>query len=502
MTDGGSPDTTVLAGDSAEFAAPVSGAVPGPDQVERGTPWRAVSVAMAGAFMAILDTFIVLVALPTIQHGLHASDAQIQFVVAGYQIIYAVMMITGARLGDRYGRRLVFTAGMALFTLASAGCAAAPGPATLIGARLVQGLGASLMFPQVFSMIQVLVPAERRSQVLGVFGAVIGGASVFGQLIGGLLISANLFHSTWRPVFWVNVPVGLLALLLAVRWIPENRSEQSRRLDLAGAGVLTIVILLVIVPLIEGRQLGWPAWTWASLAAGLAMLAVFIRVERGVAARGGSPLVALRVFSERAFSLGVLLVLAVYAGLSSFFLVLSLVLQDGLRLSPLGAGLVYLPEAAVFFAASLIAGRLGPDRSRTLLRTGILVLILGYGAVIAVAALAGGRLGFWEIIPCLTVQGIGAGLVVTPLFGAILSRIRPEETGTAAGVLSTAQQLGGSIGVAVIGVLFFDTLGVGVAGVARYAHAFAIAVCFNTATAVAGAVLVFFLVRSRTDAAE
>jgi EmrB/QacA subfamily drug resistance transporter len=466
------------------------------DTAAPSTPWRAVSVVMAGAFMAILDTFIVLVALPAIQSGLRASDAQVQFVVAGYQLVYAVALITGARLGDRFGRRRMFLAGMGLFTLASAGCAAAPDAGALIGARLVQGLGAALMFPQVFSMIQVLVPAERRSRVLGVLGAVLGGASVAGQLVGGLLISANLFHSTWRPVFWVNVPVGLLTLALTVRWIPENSSEQTRRLDLAGAGVFSVLIALVIIPLIEGRQLDWPAWTWISLACGLAMTVVFVRVERRVAARGGSPLVVLRVFSERAFTFGILLILVVYAGLSSFFLVLSLVLQDGLHLSPLRAALAYTPEAVAFFSASLVAGRLGTEHGRLLLRLGALVLTVAYAATILVFACEGGRVAVAQIVPCLAVQGLGAGLVVTPLFGAILSRIRAEEVGTAAGVLSTTQQVGGSIGVAVIGVLFFDTLGRGAAGLAGYSHAFAVAVCFNAFASLIGIVLAVLLVRT------
>lgn len=228
--------------------------------------WRAFRAVLVGAFMAILDTFIVLVAAPAIQSGLHASDAEVQFLFAGYQLTYAVCLITGARLGDRYGRKRLFMSGMMLFTLASLACGLAPGPVTLIVARLFQGLGAALMFPQVFSMIQVLVPERQRPRVFGaLFFAVIGTSTMVGQLVGGSLISANLFGTSWRPVFLVNVPIGLITLALAARLVPETRAPQAARLDLVGAASLTVALSMLVVPLIWGRQAGWPAWVWLSL---------------------------------------------------------------------------------------------------------------------------------------------------------------------------------------------------------------------------------------------
>jgi MFS family permease len=309
-----------------------------------------------------------------------------------------------------------------------------------------------------------------------------------------LLISANLFGSHWRPVFWVNVPIGLVTLALAVRLVPETRAPQAHRLDLPGVAVLTIALALLVVPLIEGRQAGWPLWAWLSLAASVAAFAAFAVVERQVEARGGAPLVALHLFSRRPFLVGIGLVLATYAGLNSFFLVLSLALQDGLGLSALSAGLIYTPEAVTFFAVSLLAGRLAPRYGRTLLEAGGIVLAIGYGATALTAALAGSSLTGPEIIPSLVIQGVGGGLLLTPLLNAILSRMGPAEVGQASGVLSTTQQVGGSLGIAVIGVLFFDALGHAAhRATGSYAHALAVGVLFNLVVAAAGAALVFAL---------
>ncbi|MFH9419225.1 MFS transporter [Streptomyces sp. NPDC017529] len=449
------------------------------------SPWRALSVVLIGVFMAVLDTFIVLVAAPAIQQDLAASDADVQLVLAGYQLTYAVALITGARLGDLYGRKRCFLTGMALFTLASAGCAAAPGPGALIGARLVQGLGATVMFPQVFSTIQVLLPREQRARAFGVLGAVIGTAGVAGQLLGGVLVSADLFGTSWRPVFWVNVPVGLLTLALAAAFVPETRAPEGRRLDLAGTAVLTPALFLLVVPLITGREAGWPVWAWAGLAAGALALAGFALVERRVEARGGSPLIRLGLLRERAFAVGMLLVLLAYFGINSFFLVLSVTLQDGLGLSTLTAGMSYLPFAAAFFAGSIAAGRMA-HHGRRLLQAGALTLALGHAAAIAAVVHAGAALTAWTLVVPLLVIGAGTGMLVTPLLNAVLSRVRPAEIGMASGVLSTGQQVGGSVGVAAVGVIFYGTLGDAPHhDTAAYGHALTAALAFNLTLALA-----------------
>jgi len=249
--------------------------------------WPAVAVALVGAFMALLDVFIVLVAAPAIQRGLHASAAEIQLVLAGYQLTYAVTLITGGRLGDLYGRRRIFLLGLAEFTLTSALCGLAPTALAFIGARLLQGIGAALLFPQVFSVIQVFLPTQgERQRAFGLMGAVIGLATIVGQLVGGLLIQINLLGLGWRPVFLVNVPIGLVALAAAARLIPESRAPAGRRLDLGGVALLTVALALLMVPLIEGREAGWPAWTWTCLALAAAALAAFLVYERRVGGRG------------------------------------------------------------------------------------------------------------------------------------------------------------------------------------------------------------------------
>ncbi|QHC26327.1 MFS transporter [Streptomyces sp. GS7] len=456
-------------------------------------PGRALAIVLAGAFMAVLDTFIVLVAAPAIQADLHSTAADIQLILAGYQLTYAVALITVARLGDRFGRKRVFLLGMGLFTVSSVGCALAPDSGTLIAARLVQGLSAAAMFPQVFAMIQVLLPAERRPKAFGALGAVIGMATIAGQLLGGVLISADLFGSSWRPVFWVNVPVGVVTLLLAARYVPESRAPEARRLDLRGAAVLTLALVLLVVPLVEGRSSGWPLWTWLSLAASVLAFAVFALVERRVDASGGDPLVRLRLLRERPFAIGMTLVLLVYAGINSFFLILSLTLQDGLGKGPLGAGLAYTPFAVVFFAASLLAGRLARF-GRRVLQAGALIGGLGFLATIVVASAAGPTLTSAELTPSLLLVGAGNGLLVTPLLNAVLANVLPQEVGMASGVLSTGQQVGGAVGVALIGVLFYGTLGTAPHhDTAAYGHALALAVAFNAALAVLISVLLPFL---------
>jgi EmrB/QacA subfamily drug resistance transporter len=456
--------------------------------------WRAVSVAMVGTFMAILDVFIVLIAAPAIQRDLHASDAEIQFVLAGYQLTYAVVLITAGRLGDLYGRKLMFQVGLAVFTAASLACGLAGHAGLLIGARLVQGIGSALMFPQVFAFVNVLTSGRQRHQAFGVLGAVIGLSTIVGQLVGGLLIQADILGTSWRPVFWINVPIGLITLVLAARFLPESRASGARRLDLLGVAVLTPALFLLVVPLIEGRELGWPTWTWVILAGSGLCFVLFALVERWMRARGRSPLLELRLFRAQPFTVGMTLVLVYYAALNSFFLVLSLMLQDGLGLSAVHAGLIYAPQAIVFFLASLLAGRLAPRYGRGLLVAGGAITALGFASTVAVAFASGASLSASAILPTLLVQGLGEGFLQTPLINSILSRVGEDTVGMVSGVLSTAQQVGGALGIAIIGVLFFGGAGGAEAGDAgTFSHAFGVAVVFNTVVAVIVTALVFGL---------
>ncbi|WP_367140583.1 MULTISPECIES: MFS transporter [Streptomyces] len=450
---------------------------------------------MIGMFMAILDSFIVVVAGPAIQADLKATTSELEWVLAGYQLSYAVFMITGGRLADIFGRKRVFLLGTAVFTLSSIACAMAGEPSVLIGARIVQGLGAALMVPQVFAVITLSVSQESRHRVFGVLGVVIGMATVSGQLVGGLLIGADLFGSGWRSVFWVNLPIGIFTMLMALKYVPESRAEQTRKLDLPGVVVLSAALLLLTYPLIQGRDVGWPWWTWACFAGSAVAFALFVALERQVERRGGQPLIKLSLFAQRSFSLGIVLVLAVYALLTSYYLSLSVSMQDGLGMSALGSGLVYTPAAVTFFVCSMIAGRIVPKYGRRVLEVGAIVLAAGY-LTTAVVLLSGPRLTPLLVIPTLMLQSVGGGLLITPLLNTVLARIDPQAAGMASGSLSTAQQVGGALGVAVVGAVFFHSFQDGAASgdkVHAAGHAFALTSLTTFAIAALAALLVFLL---------
>ncbi|WP_210749197.1 MFS transporter [Nocardia vermiculata] len=417
-------------------------------------PWAAVTVLLVGVFMAVLDTFIVLVAAPAIQQDLAASDAEVQLVFAAYQLAYAAALITCARLGDLVGRKTLFLAGLLVFTASSAACALAPAPVSLIVARFVQGLGAAALFPQVLATITVVVPPESRAKAFGALGAVIGLSGVAGQLIGGVLVQANLFDSSWRSIFWINVPVGVLAVAAAVAFVPRTRAAEARGVDPVGAAILATSLCLLVVPLIQGRQSGWPLVTWISMAAGIAGMAVFARFERAMVRRGSDPLVRISLFAVRPFAIGMALILLAYSGINSFFLVLSVTTQQGLGMTALGTATVYLPFGAAFFATSIVAGRL---RSATdaILLAGALLGGFGYAGIIAEVAMFGDRTSGWALAAPLTVVGVGSGLLVPSLLHAVLSRVAADDAGMASGVLATGQQIGGAVGVAVIGAVYY-----------------------------------------------
>jgi len=275
---------------------------------EDGDPrrWVALAVVLVAGFMQLVDISIVNVAIPSIQRDLDATYSQIQWVLAGYQLAFAVTLITGGRLGDIFGRKRLFMLGMAGFTLASALCGLAQSPGMLVGSRFLQGVMGAVMFPQILSVIQVTFPPRERGTAFGIFGATIGLATITGPLVGGLLIEGDLLGLGWRPIFLVNVPIGIGALVAAALYLRESRAPRALRLDPAGVGLATAGLLLLVYPLVQGRDLGWPAWTFASMAASVLVLAAFAAWERRKKAADGSPLVDLDLFRQRAFVAGVL----------------------------------------------------------------------------------------------------------------------------------------------------------------------------------------------------
>jgi EmrB/QacA subfamily drug resistance transporter len=428
--------------------------------------WVALAVVLTAGFMQLVDISIVNVAIPSIQRDLDASYAQIQWVLAGYQLAFAVMLITGGRLGDIFGRKRLFVIGMTGFTLASALCGLAQSPGMLIGSRVLQGLMGAIMFPQILSVIQVTFPPKERASAFGMFGATIGLATITGPLVGGLLIEADLLGLEWRPIFLVNVPIGIVAVAAAARFLTESKAPRALRLDPVGVAIVTTGLLLLVYPLVQGRDLDWPPWTFLSMAAAVPVLAAFAVYERRKKARDGSPLVDLDLFRQRSFAPGLAVAGIFFMGIPAFFLTFSLWLQIGLGFTALHAGLTGIPFAVGSALASAASVRLAPALGRRILSAGSLLLIAGMAGLGWTVDRYGGAVHSWQLIPALLVCGLGLGSVVAPLVNVVLAGIRGQDAGSASGVLTTVQQVGGAVGVALIGVVFFGLLGSQAAGVA------------------------------------
>jgi MFS family permease len=427
-------------------------AVRDPATAARGR-WLMLIVLLAGQFMALLDVTIVNVAMPTIGRSLHASGAELQLVVAGYTVSYAMMLITGARLGDLYGRRRIFLAGVALFTVASLTCGIAPGVGVLIAARFVQGAGAAAMMPQIMSVIQVRFDGAARARALSAYTAVLSSGFVAGQVIGGVLVTANLFGETWRPVFLVNVPIGLAVLALVPRLVPRDEPGQRRRqLDLAGLAVAVPAVFLIVLPLMLGHQENWPSWVFACIALGLVLSAVFVAVERRLTSRGGDPLLNLAVLRAPGLVPGLAAVAVLMIAYGGFLFSFALHLQAGLGDSALRAGLTFAPCALVFGACGYFWRRLPTAWHHLLAPVGCLVAAGGYLAVASV--LRSGGPGGVPLQVGLIVTGAALALGFSPLVTHALVRVPLRHAADASGLLTTTIQLGQAIGVATFGSLF------------------------------------------------
>ena len=434
--------------------------------------WLALAVVLLAVAIDLIDTTIVNVAIPSIQEDLGASAAAIEWIVAGYTLAFAVVLITGGRLGDAFGRKRLFLIGVAGFMVTSAMAGLAQSPEALITARLGQGVMAALMVPQVLSMIQVNFSPEERPKAYGMYGAFAGIATISGPIVGGLLVQADLFSLDWRPIFLINVPLGILTLIAAAKLVPESRAEHAQRFDFVGVGIVTGALMLLLYPLVQGRELEWPAWTFVSMAASVPAFALFAVHQRRRARQGGSPLVPLRLFGQRGFLGGVVAGLAFFSGVASFFLVMTITLQVGLGFSPLHTALTFLPWSLGIAAASGLSVQLAPRLGRRLTVAGSLVMAAGMAATLYAVGTAGADLGSWALAPGLLVSGLGMGMVAPTLIDVALAGVRDRDAGSASGVINTALQLGGAIGVAAIGVIFFGLLPEGMQFAADPATAF------------------------------
>ena len=467
-------------------AYPGVGLTEGPVPAGLRRKWTVLAVLLAAPFLAVLDAFVVLVAVPSIQDQLHASDAGVQLVVAGYGVAYAAFLIAGGRLGDIHGRRKLLVVGLVLFAGTSLLGAAAPNEDVLVLARVLQGASAALMYPQTLALIRVHFTGRDLGAAMAAFGMALGGAAVAAQLIGGYVVGTNFLGVGWRAIFLVGLPIGVLAIGLAVLLVPESRAGGTPRLDLAGVALVTGGLLALVFPLIVGRQLGWPLWTWP-LAAGAALLGtLFVFHQRRLVRRGLTPLVSLDLFRVRAIVVGLVMTLVFYAGQLSFWLLLTLYLQHGLGLSPLTTGMVFTPVALGFFAASLFAPWLLHRLGKHVLTAGALELVAATTALGALAADGGGQTAIPAMLPVLFACGMGFGLVIPTLVTLVLQVVPADYEGAASGVLVTTQQVAGALGVALSGVLFFGLLH----RPYPYASSFALALGGNVALFLVTALLV------------
>jgi EmrB/QacA subfamily drug resistance transporter len=441
---------------SARAPAQVQGPATTGDYPRR---WFAAAAMMAAVLMDMIDVTIVNVALPTIRHDLGASATQLEWVVSAYMLAFAAVLITAGSLGDLFGRKRLFLAGIAVFGLASLAAGVSQTAGELIAARVVQGAAAAVMTPQLLATFRTMFSGRERGQAFGIYGAVLGLASAVGLLLGGVLTSANLFGWGWRSVFFVNLPIAVAALAASARLVPENRERSIGRIDTIGTVLLTGALVAITYPLLEGRSLGWPAWCWVLLAAGIAGLGLLGLLEARRQHTRVAPLLRTRLFRVPAFTIGLIVQLAFAFGIQGFFLVFTLWVQTGQHYSPLRAGLTAVAFSVGSFALAPQAGPLAQRFGRLVLALGGLLFAAGIIGVDVGAHHVGTGTNPWPLVPGLVVAGMGLSLLVIPLVNVVLAAVPAEAAGGASGLYSTAQQLGGAIGVAVCGTIFFGYLG-------------------------------------------
>jgi EmrB/QacA subfamily drug resistance transporter len=409
--------------------------------------------------MDLLDSTIVNVAIPSIQANLGASFASIQWLVAGYSLTFALLLITGGRMGDVFGYKKIFMVGIAGFTVASLLTGIAPTPTFLVIARLLQGSMAALMVPQVMSLMQVIYEPHERSQVMGMFGMLGGLAASLGPIVGGLLIKANIFGLDWRPIFLINLPVGIFALIAGYKYLPDGKSEHPLHIDVKGTLLIVVALSLMVFPLIEGRDLGWPLWSLVVLAASIPALLLFGWYEVRKDAADHSALIVPALFKVRTFVSGLGLNILVESIMVAYFLTSTLVLQIGLGYSPLKAALTAIPTAVGMTLGFAVLGqKLIMKLGRTVIPMAASIFAIG---LIGTAWIFNHYLldaHPWQFIPSLLITGIGLSLIMIPIFSAALQDVDVNHAGSASGVLNAVQQVGAAIGIAIIGVIFFGQL--------------------------------------------
>lgn len=473
MTDNAPP----AAGSPAPHDAPgVPGALGEPDPRR----WLTLAVLLLAGFMNLIDVTIVNVAIPSLRDDLAASSAEIEWVVAAYIVAFALGLLPFGRLGDVVGRKRMFLLGVAGFTVTSMLCGVSPTIDVLVVARALQGLTGAMMMPQVLALVQVTFPPQERGFAFSFFGVTAGLASVAGPLAGGALISADLYDLAWRPIFLVNLPVGLFAVIAGWRLIPRAEPGKRQAIDTGGVLLAAATVFAVIIPLVEGRELGWPLWCFALLVAALPLAVGFVSWERHRARRGASQLLPISLISNRHFLVGLAMTSTLFAGIPGFFFVVAMFLQVGFHYSPLESGLATVPFPVGVFIASIVSGRFGSLMARARLITGPLILTAGMVTLYLVVGRITDSVSATSLILPLFLSGLGLGITIAPLFTTILTVVEPRDAGSGSGALQSFQQIGGALGVALAGEIFFSTLA-GSSTTAGYRDAFAAALIYQVA---------------------
>ncbi len=451
--------------------------------------WLGFLVVLVSSVMDLLDSTIAQTAAPAIRRDLGGTYTDLEWITAAYTLAMSAMLLLGSRLGDMLGRRRVLLGGIGGFIAASIVCALAPTPQTLIAARVIQGAVAALMVPQGFGLIRELFGDDGQQKAFAVFGPVMGLAAVAGPLLGGGLVDLNVLGSGWRAIFLVNVPLGLLAIAAGRRYLPRtDPATPDARLDAPSVLLASGGVAAIVYPLIEGRQHGWPAWTFAVLAAGVAMLAAFARLQRHRTRRGQTPLVEPSILRRRPYVAGLAVVVGFIGAMGGMMIALNVMFQTGLGFSPLACGVatVAIPLAAI--AGSITSSALLARIGRTTMHIGTAVMAVGLLVVVLVLRGAGGGVSGWDLAAPLALTGFGMGMVFVPMFDVILAGVAPRELGSAAGLLESVQQFAMSLGIAAVGTVLFDRLGAGHgagAFVGAANHALLVAVAFLIAACAA-----------------
>jgi EmrB/QacA subfamily drug resistance transporter len=428
----------------------------------------ALAILITAGFMDLLDTTIVNVAIPSVRADIGANYAEIQWIVAGYLLAVAVGLITGGRMGDLFGRRRVFLIGVAGFGLTSLASGLAPTAGVLVATRVLQGCSAAIMIPQILSVIQVSFPREEQTRALALYSSVAGIAVMSGPLMAGVLL--DVLHWSWRSIFLINVPVSVAVLCLAPLVVPESRAPHARRVDPGGIALVSAALFSLVFGIIEGRELGWPLWTWLAIVAAVPLFALFAAYETRLERRDGSPLISPALFRQRTFTSGIVVVPVFFSGVVGFFLAFTIFLQLGLGFTPLESALTTFPSSVGLALSSLLSGRLAPRYGRKVLAAGALIMALAMTGLVATIDAHGAALTAWNVRPIILVFGIGMGLIIPPLAEVILADVDERHAGAASGVVNTGMQVGNAVGVAIVGVILFAALSSHAAGSAAKAH--------------------------------